>query len=86
MAVALANWKKHNSARKRIAIVTHGAQPVYVSIGGEPVQEFPIPGLSKEQIVDTNGAGDAFVGGFISQLYLDAPLEQCVSAGVYLSG
>lgn len=84
--MALANWKKSNSNRKRTAIVTHGGEPVYVSVGGEPVQEFPIPALTKDQIVDTNGAGDAFVGGFLSQLYLDAPLAQCVSAGIYLSG
>ena len=73
-------------SRKRVAIVTHGGEPVYVSVGGEAVQEFPVPPLTKEQIVDTNGAGDAFVGGFLSQLYNDAPLEQCVSAGIYLSG
>ena len=28
-----------------------------------------------ENIVDTNGAGDAFVGGFLSQLVQDKPIE-----------
>lgn len=26
--------------------------------------------ISKDQLVDTNGAGDAFVGGFLSQIVL----------------
>lgn len=27
--------------------------------------------------------GDAFVGGFLSQLVLDKPIEDCVKAGCY---
>jgi len=30
------------------------------------VRKMPIPKMSKENIVDTNGAGDAFVGGFLA--------------------
>ncbi len=70
VAKTLAGWKKSNKKRKRTAIVTHGAKPVIVADGTE-VREFPVAALTKEQIVDTNGAGDAFVGGFMAQLYLD---------------
>ena len=35
----------------------------------------------RELLVDTNGAGDAFVGGFLSQLVLDKPIAECVRAG-----
>jgi sugar/nucleoside kinase (ribokinase family) len=34
------------------------------------VAYFNVPQIAKEEIVDCNGAGDAFVGGFISQLAL----------------
>lgn len=36
--------------------------------GSEEVElsEYPVCKIPKEQIVDTNGAGDAFVGGFLS--------------------
>ena len=36
--------------------------------GSEEVElnEYPVPKVADEQIVDTNGAGDAFVGGFLS--------------------
>ena len=29
--------------------------------------------------------GDAFVGGFLSQLVLEKPIEECVRAGCYAS-
>ena len=32
-------------------------------------------------LVDTNGAGDAFVGGFLAQLALGQPMAKCVDAG-----
>jgi adenosine kinase len=32
------------------------------------VTSYPVDKLAKELLVDTNGAGDAFVGGFLSQL------------------
>ncbi|KAJ6690459.1 hypothetical protein OIU85_006698 [Salix viminalis] len=38
---------------------------------------------NKEKLVDTNGAGDAFVGGFLSQLVQEKPIEDCVKAGCY---
>jgi len=35
--------------------------------------------------VDTNGAGDSFVGGFLSQIYLAKDLHTAVKAGIALS-
>lgn len=43
----------------------------------------PIP---KEKIVDTNGAGDAFVGGFVAWLIKGKSVEDCVRAGNYAAG
>ena len=34
------------------------------------VKSFPVEALEKADIVDTNGAGDAFVGGFLAQWVL----------------
>lgn len=39
--------------------------------------------MEKEEIVDTNGAGDAFVGGFIAQLVMGKSLDVCVRSGIY---
>ena len=40
-----------------------------------------MPKLDKAKIVDTNGAGDAFVGGFLSRLILGEDFDACVKAG-----
>lgn len=36
-------------------------------------------------MVDTNGAGDSFVGGFISQLIKGKDIDACLKAGLYAS-
>ena len=40
----------------------------------------PVP---KEKLVDTNGAGDAYVGGFLAQLVRGKELTECIRAGNY---
>lgn len=74
IALHLAKFKKTNTFRKRVAIVTQGALPVlmayYDIFSGEyKIKEYPVGELAADKIVDTNGAGDSFVGGFLSQLY-----------------
>ena len=44
------------------------------------VQLYPVIELSQDSIVDTNGAGDAFVGGFLSQLVAGKSIPECVRA------
>lgn len=41
----------------------------------------PVITLEKEKLVDTNGAGDAFVGGFLSQLVAGKDIQECCRAG-----
>lgn len=43
----------------------------------------PVNKLSREEIVDTNGAGDAFTGGFLSQMVLGKDYITCVKCGIY---
>ena len=91
VAIAIAKWKKVNDKRPRVAVVTQGKDPVFIAtsfkVGEEPtVTEVPVPAIDSSQIVDTNGAGDAFVGGFLSQLALDKDLETCVKCGNYCAG
>lgn len=52
--------------RQRIVVLTQGPNPTIVyQSGSNAVVEYPVTKLKDEEIVDTNGAGDAFVGGSI---------------------
>ena len=41
---------------------------------------YPVIELPPEKLVDTNGAGDAFVGGFLSQLVAGKSISDSVRA------
>jgi len=69
-------------ANPRIVIFTHGKEPTIMARDGH-VTLTPVKPLDKSLIVDTNGAGDAFVGGFLAGFAMNKPLEQCISAGQY---
>jgi len=81
----LVNLHKLNTSRPRIAILTQGCDPVLL-IQHDSVQEFPVTCLAAHEIVDTNGAGDAFVGGFLSQFVQGKSLDVCIRCGNYAAG
>lgn len=68
--------------RPRTVVITQGTRDTTVAQDGE-IHEMPVPKLPTDKIVDLNGAGDAFVGGFLSQLILGKQLKKCVDAGHY---
>merc|ERR1712224_373860 len=63
-------------SRPRTVVITQGCDPTIVAINGH-VSLHPILALPKEKLVDTNGAGDAFVGGFLAALSKGLPVEAC---------
>merc|ERR1712050_341393 len=66
----------------RTVVVTQGKDPTIVAVHGH-VTEYPILALPKEKLVDTNGAGDAYVGGFLAALSKGLPIADCCKAGAY---
>lgn len=77
----MATWPKTNTQRPRVAVVTYGAKPVIVvqhSAEGTTLNEYPVPQLSAEQVVDTNGCGDAFVGAFLASQVAGKSLEESI--------
>ena len=78
---------KKNPNKRRVVVVTCGPFPAYIaeydfienkltysgSFAAEPVDE--------DLIVDTNGAGDSFAGGFLSKYIRKEPLDACMHAG-----
>lgn len=82
VALKVATLPKVNQNRKRIVIFTQGPDPILVCQDGK-VTEYPIIPITEDQIVDTNGAGDAWVGGFLSQLVQGKSLDECIRGGNY---
>ncbi|KAI0348324.1 hypothetical protein BDW22DRAFT_1341445 [Trametopsis cervina] len=83
IAKALASQPKANAARPRIVVITHGAESTTVVTANdvENAQTYPVHALTDSDIVDTNGAGDAFAGGFIGAYVSGKSLEESVEAG-----
>jgi adenosine kinase len=74
---------KTNKSRPRVVIFTQGADSTIVVSSDEPDQPktFPVEKLTDDQIVDTNGAGDAFAGGVLAALVAGKDLSEAVLAG-----
>merc|ERR1712055_142717 len=82
IARKIAMLPKENGSTSRLVIITQGADPV-VAVQHGNIIKFPVETLAKEDIVDTNGAGDAFVGGFLAQHVLGKSLETSVKCGIW---
>ena len=83
---------KKLSPKKRIMVVTGDCQGVFCSEFNYETnsleylhQSFP-KFIKKEEIVDTNGAGDAFLGGFLSQFLKGKDIFKCCKAGNAVAG
>lgn len=73
---------KQNENRPRVAVITQGSDAVLLAQNGT-ISEIPVEKLSSDKIVDTNGAGDAFVGGFLAQFVQRKSLETCIRCGIW---
>uniref|UniRef100_A0A8C5PW11 Adenosine kinase n=1 Tax=Leptobrachium leishanense TaxID=445787 RepID=A0A8C5PW11_9ANUR len=73
---------KENKARPRIVVFTQGHEDTILATENE-VLSFSVIEIDQSKIVDTNGAGDAFVGGFLSQLLYEKNMQECIRAGHY---
>lgn len=82
IALKIAALPKVNTKRERVVIITHGAEPTIVAYQGK-ITEYPVKKIDPAKIVDTNGAGDAFVGGFLSQYVQGKSVEESIHGGQF---
>ncbi|ORY16490.1 carbohydrate kinase PfkB [Clohesyomyces aquaticus] len=89
IAKSIAKLPKKNNKRPRTVIITQGTDPtiaVTTKEGGEvEVKEVPVHAIEKTAINDTNGAGDAFAGGFVAGIVQGKPLETAIDMGQWLA-
>eukprot|EP00920_Eleutheroschizon_duboscqi_P022354 GHVT01054032.1.p1 GENE.GHVT01054032.1~~GHVT01054032.1.p1 ORF type:complete len:363 (+),score=98.83 GHVT01054032.1:381-1469(+) len=85
IAAKVALLPKVNATRPRVVVVTQGPDPTIVATSwvgcGAKVMLLPPPLVEAAKVVDTNGAGDAFVGGFLFGLARRFDVEKCVYYG-----
>lgn len=70
----------------RLVIITQGERPIILARqenGQAKVQQFPCKPIPRSEMVDTNGAGDSFAGGFLSQFLRGESLAFCIKMGDY---
>lgn len=82
IALKICSLPKLNGQKPRTVIITQGELPVILACDGK-ITKFPVKSLTPDELVDTNGAGDAFVGGFLAQLVQNKPIEICIRCGIY---
>lgn len=82
VAKEIQKMAKTNDKRSRVVVITQGDKPTVVCVDGV-ITEYEVPKLTAEQIVDVNGAGDSFVGGFLAALMNGKDIKECVTAGNY---
>lgn len=82
----MASFKKKNKEKKRVVVITNGPDTAYVA-EYDFVNKmftfngiFPVANLEEERIIDANGAGDAFAGGFLALFMKGNKLEDCAYA------
>lgn len=84
IAHAIAALPKANDKRKRMVIITQGTEPTLVVKDGG-VEEYAVHAIDSAKICDTNGAGDAFAGGFMAGLVEGKDVRTCVDMGQWLA-
>ena len=72
-----------------MVVITQGAEETIVAVGsssGEPsVEVKKVDKMPADQIVDTNGAGDAFAGGYLGGIAQGKSLDDAIELGHWLA-
>lgn len=90
IAKKVAQLPKENIKKPRTVVFSHGTEPTVVvkydfETKKTEVKEYSVHPIESSKISDTNGAGDAFAGGFIAGLVKGKSLDQCVDLGQWLA-
>ncbi|KAJ1536887.1 hypothetical protein HK096_006886 [Nowakowskiella sp. JEL0078] len=72
------------AGRSRTVVFTQGSQPTII-VQNKVITEYAVIPIAVESIVDTNGAGDAFAGGFLAAIVLGKSIKEAVAAGNYVA-
>ncbi|QSS59418.1 adenosine kinase [Histoplasma capsulatum] len=90
IAKKMATFSKKNTNRHRTVIITQGTDSTISAIadadGNVQVKLTPVHAISEHEINDTNGAGDAFAGGFCAGIVRGKSVDESIDMGHWLAG
>ena len=67
-----------------LVIVTNGGDPILLITKSQGIRKYRVPPV--DEIVDTNGAGDAFVGGLLGRLdSKSCSIEEAIEVGCFMA-
>ncbi|KAF2899014.1 hypothetical protein ILUMI_07161 [Ignelater luminosus] len=78
------NLPKKKESRRRITVITRGPKPVCL-VQNNCVTEYVVNEIADSRIVDTNAAGDAFVGAFMAEYIMEKSIDKCILAGIFVA-
>lgn len=78
--IALKIAQTKAGAKTPTVVITQGKDATIVAKDGA-VTKYDVPAVDASEIVDTNGAGDAFVGGFLAAFIKGQDTAACCAAG-----
>ncbi|CAB4441529.1 unnamed protein product [Rhizophagus irregularis] len=77
----LAQLPKHSSNFVRMAVITRDVRSTIYADQNGTIKEYPIIPIAENDLIDATGAGDSFVGGFLSQFIQGKSIDECIMAG-----
>ena len=91
MKIAAEPKQKYNNPRipsaykaGRVVVITQSERDVVLArTGWSEVKLFPVTQLPEKELKDTNGAGDAFTGGFLAMYIHNKELHTCIECAIY---
>lgn len=86
IATKICQSEKLRPEVNRIVVLTQGDRPIILAQSdGDSVSiaQYPCKPIPDSEMVDTNGAGDSFAGGFLSQFMQGIGLDFCIEMGSY---
>ncbi|XP_063701693.1 adenosine kinase [Culicoides brevitarsis] len=81
--------KESELDRLKIFVITDGSDPVAVYYGTDNDfrwHRYRVPFMPSEKVVDTTGAGDSFIAGFLYKFMSRGLLADCVANGCEVAG